>query len=358
MNLLSRTRFAAASLAVLALAGCNGGAKKEPPAAPEPPAIHVETATAAPRPMPRDLPVTGQLVANQQSDVAANAAGRVLQTLVERGTYVKQGAVLVQLDSKSLRLTQVEANANVQTAMAAQELADTLCKRNQELFDKGAISKEEWERTASQCKTSAASVEAARARSDLAAKSLSDATVRAPFAGMVGERFVSVGEYVQPSTKVVNLVELDPLRLQLTLAEADIGHVQQDQPVQFSVEAFSDQTFTGTVKYIDPTVRSTTRDMVVEAVVPNSDHKLRPGMFATARLHLPDEPLVSVPKTALRTEGTTTHLFAVVDGHIEERIVQAGPERDGFVAVLDGVSAGDVVVSKLDPAVKDGVPVN
>jgi membrane fusion protein, multidrug efflux system len=356
---MNRARFslAASVFAALCLAACNGGAQKEPPAAPEPPAIQVATAIAAMQPMPHDLPLTGQLIANQQSDVAANAVGRVLQTLVERGSYVKQGAILVQLDAKSLRLSQVEANANVQTAMAAQDLAETLCKRNQELFDKGAISKEEWERTASQCKTSAASVEAARARADLAAKSLSDATVRAPFSGMVGERFVSVGEYVQPFTKVATLVELDPLRLQLTVAEADIGHVQQDQSVQFSVEAFPDQTFTGTVKYIDPSVRSTSRDMVVEAVVPNPDHRLRPGMFASASLRLPDAPLVAVPKSALHTEGTATHLFAIVDSHVEERVVQTGPERDGMVAILDGVQPGDVVVAKPDAAVKDGVPV-
>ncbi|MBS2030900.1 MAG: efflux RND transporter periplasmic adaptor subunit [Deltaproteobacteria bacterium] len=343
--------------ALLALAACSQGEKKEDPTAPEPPAIHVETVAVANAPMPHELPLTGQLVANQQSEVAANGAGRVVKTLVERGTYVKEGTTLLQLDTKSAQLSEAEAKANLSTAMAAQELADTLCKRNQELFDKGAISKEEWERTGNQCKTSAATVEAAHARADMAAKTLSDATVRAPFSGMIGERYVSVGEYVQPATRVVSLVELDPLRLQLTVPEADIGQVQEGREVSFKVDAFADRKFTGTVKFVDPTVRSNTRDLIVEAVVENPDHVLKPGMFATAHLQLPDEPLPVVPKTAIFSEGSTAHLFAVVDKHVEERIVQLGPERDGKVAVLDGLKAGDTVVAQLSDAVKDGVPV-
>ena len=192
----------------------------------------------------------------------------------------------------------------------------------------------------------------------MASKSLSDAAVRAPFAGMISQRFVSVGEYVQPATKVVNLVELDPLRLQLTVSEIDVAHVQLGQSVDFSVEAYPGKAFSGTVKFIDPTVRTSTRDLVVEAVVPNAERLLKPGMFATAHLVLPDEKVPAVPKGALREEGTITRLFAVVEGHVEERIVQRGPERDGFVVILDGVRVGDRVITAPDDQVKDGVPVN
>lgn len=345
-------------IAALALGACNRGPQQEPPALPPPPAIHVETETVQARPMPRDLPLTGQLVTNQQSAVAANAAGRVVKTFVDRGSYVKKGEVLVQLDTSSAQLAEAEARANLQTATASQELAATLCKRNQELFDKGAISKEEWERTNTQCETAQSQTLAAKARVDLASKSLSDATVRAPFDGMVGQRYVSLGEYVMPSTKVADMVELDPLRLQLTVSEADVGRVTQGAQVQFEVEAFPGESFTGTVKYIDPTVRSATRDLVVEAVVQNPDHKLKPGMFATAHLRLADEPLPAVPRAALVSEGSSAHVFAVVDSQVEERIVQVGPERDGYVAILDGLRAGEKVVAKPDDKVKDGVPVN
>jgi RND family efflux transporter MFP subunit len=191
----------------------------------------------------------------------------------------------------------------------------------------------------------------------MASKTIQDGTVRAPFAGMIGERYVSSGEYVQPPSRVVNLVELDPLRLQMTVPEPDIGRVRQGQDVKFDVEAFPGKSFVGTVKYIDPTVRTTSRDLLIEAVVHNTDHTLKPGMFAVAHLRLPDEKLPAVPVTALVTEGAATHLFAIVRSHIEERIVQRGPERDGFVAILDGIKVGENVVTKVTDVVKDGAPV-
>src|SRR5262249_20934261 len=150
------------------------------------------------------------------------------------------------------------------------------------------------------------------------------------------ERFVSPGEYVQPPTRIASLVELDPLRLQVTVGEADVRRIHADQPVSFEVEAFPGETFQGTIKYIDPTLREATRDMVVEATVPNAAHRLKPGMFATVRVQLPDAPILAVPKDALRREAATARLFAVVNGAVEERLVQVGPERGGYVAVLDG----------------------
>ncbi|WP_224362312.1 efflux RND transporter periplasmic adaptor subunit [Hyalangium versicolor] len=344
-------------LALLLLGACNRQAA-EPPMTPPPPAIHVETVTVSPHPMPRALPLTGSLVSNQQSDVAANASGQVVKTFVERGAFVKAGTPLAQLDTRNAQLSGAEARANLANAQAQQELARAQCERSQRLFEKGAISRDEFDRTSSQCKTTTGTAEAARARAELAENTLKDSLVRAPFSGMVAERYVSVGEYVQPVSKVANIVELDPLRLQLTVGEADIGALQEGQQVQFDVAAFPGQVFTGTVKFIGAAVRTNTRDLLVEAVVPNPDHKLRPGMFATAHLQLPDQPLPAVPRSALVKEGSTTRLFTVVEGHIEERVIQTGPERDGLVAVLEGLKPGERVVNQPGNQVKDGTPVN
>src|SRR5262249_19028312 len=113
--------------------------------------------------------------------------------------------------------------------------------------------------------------------------------------------------------------------------------------------------FTGVVHYIGPAVRTTTRDLVFEALVPNKDHLLRPGLFATARLEAGTRTSPVVPRAALKQDGDTTRLFAVVDKHVEERIVQTGPEQEGMVAVLRGVAAGDTVVLHPGDAVTDGV---
>jgi membrane fusion protein (multidrug efflux system) len=347
--------IALAALAALASA-CNSAGQKAPAAA-LPPAISVEAVPADPRPMPRALVVDGSLVANQHSEVAANASGRVVRTFVERGDFVKEGEPLAQLDARTAILSETEARANLRNAQTQVDQASTECARNEALYKKGAISKEEWERANSQCQTSLGSAEAAKARAEMATKTLSDATVRAPFSGMVSERYVSVGEYVQPPTHVASMVELDPLRLQLTVGEADVGAIRPGQLVTFEVEAYPQDHFTGTIKYIDPTIRTSTRDMVVEATVANTDHRLRPGMFATAHVALNDAPLVSVPEGAVRQEAAANRLFAVVNGLVEERLVQLGPKRDGFVAILDGVKPGEKVVLNPTEQVKDGVPV-
>jgi membrane fusion protein (multidrug efflux system) len=350
-------RARAALVAALSLALACTGRAKEPPLAALPPAVHVEAAPAEARPMPRELPLAGALIANREADVAANAAGRVIRTFVERGAMVRAGDPLVQLDVRSAAMGKDEALGNLEAVEAQRALADTQCARYEGLFQKGAISRDEWDRFATQCRTSAGSERAARARADMARKTLADATVRAPFPGMVGERFVDVGEYVHPDSKVASLVQIAPLRLQLTVPEAEVGRIAPKQVVSFEVQSFPGESFRATVAFVGPALRAATRDLVAEAVVPNEDRRLRPGMFATAHLELPSEPVVAVPRSALRGEGASARLFTVKDGRIEERIVQPGIERDGYVAVLDGLRAGERVVTRPTDQIRDGMPV-
>lgn len=353
------TALAIALFALLASGAlaCRGRAQ-EPPLAPLPPAVHVDAVAAEQRPMPRSLPLTGTLVANRQADVAANASGQVTRAFVERGAMVRAGAPLVQLDLRSAAIAQEEALGNLDTAQAQRELAQAQCARYEALYQKGAISRDEWDRFSTQCRTTAGTTRVARARADLARKTVADATVRAPFSGMIGERFANVGEYVKPDSRVVSLVELSPLRLQLTIPEAEVGRIAPRQQVTFEVQAFPGESFQGTVAYVGPAVRAATRDLVVEATVPNLDRRLRPGMFATAQLALPPSAAVAVPRSALRGEGASARLFAVVDGRIEERIVQLGAETDGWITILDGLRPGERVVARPTDQIRDGLAVN
>jgi membrane fusion protein (multidrug efflux system) len=342
---------------ILLAAGAGCRSRTEEPLKPPPAAIQVETAVITTRSMPRSLPLTGSLVAAQQADVAANVGGRVIRTFVDRGALVQKGDVLVKLDIRAAQLSEDVAKANFESAQAQQRLADMQCRRNQDLLKKGALSREEWERVESQCRISAATAEAAAAQAALAKKTLRDATVRAPFSGLIGDRFVSVGEYVQPASKVASIVQTSPLRLQLSAPEEYVGHVTPNGEVTFQVVAYPKETFTGIINYIAPAVRPTSRDLIFDALVPNEDGRLRPGMFATAALKLPDEPLPAVPRSSLWTQDASHRLLMVTDGHIEERVVQIGSERDGYVVVLDGARAGERFVLEPSDKVKDGVAV-
>lgn len=317
----------------------------------------VTTTTASERPMPEFLTLTGSLLADRESDIAADASGKVLTTKVERGQSVKQGDLLATLDASAAALSASAALAREQLAKTQADQAKTECERSQQLFDSGAISKADYDRSVAQCIGSQWSVAAATAQHGSAAKMVGDSAIRAPFSGVVGERYVNVGQYVQPSTRIISLYAIDPLRLELSVPEANVALIRQDLPVDFQVAAFGDQTFSGKVRFISPNVRQASRDLVVDALVPNVDAKLRPGMFAIVRLKTGEKPAVVVPLAVVRKDLDPPRVYAVVAGHVEERVVQLGEELEGVVAVVSGVKTGDVLVLNPTNAVHDGVRV-
>jgi membrane fusion protein (multidrug efflux system) len=344
----------------LALVACKkpDEGKAELTAAKEEAPIRVETAKVEQRPMPEYLVITGTLRANQESEVAADAAGKVTRTFVERGQTVTVGDPLVVLDSRGASISAHAASAQSQLAHAQLEQARKECERVKALKETGAISQAEYDRVTSQCQTTQFSAAAAQAQSQSAQKIVGDAVIRAPFTGIVGERYVNVGQYVQPSTRVVSLYEPDPVRLELTLPEANAGAVKPDMPVLFQVATYGDTVFQGAVKFIAPNIRPTTRDLVIEAVCPNTDGRLKPGMFAVAKLQVGESPAPVVPVTAVVRDAEKARVYAVVAGHAHERVVQLGGDREGLVAVLVGVKPGEVVVIKPVPGLRDGVAVH
>jgi membrane fusion protein (multidrug efflux system) len=127
--------------------------------------------------------------------------------------------------------------------------------------------------------------------------------------------------------------------------------------VQFTVTAYGDQAFSGSVKYISPNVREASRDLIVEAVVPNGDLKLKPGMFAVATIDLGTKPRPVVPKNAVVQDDTGARVFVVAGSQIQERLIQLGQTAGDVIAVLQGVKAGDSVVVTPGPDVRDGARV-
>jgi membrane fusion protein (multidrug efflux system) len=316
--------------------------------------IKASTVAVATHPMPRYTTLTGTLVADRESDVAADVSGKVLSVLIDRGTPVKVGSVLAVLDKRSAAIKAKEAAANVEQARTQAELARLECERADGLLESGALGKAEFDRIKSQCQTSRQSFDAAQARNEAALQSVTDAVIKAPFTGIVSEKFVHVGEYVQPQTRVVHLVATDPLRLQLNVPESALGDIRQDMEVQLQVSAHPKQWFGGKIKYISASLRERTRDLLVEAVVPNPELKLRPGMFAVARLVLPKADAPVVPQASLRVDGEFARLFVDRAGTLEERIVELGAQDGELVEVRKGVSKGEAVISPFSMEAKDG----
>lgn len=336
---------------VLALSACG---KRDAVLIKQPePRPKLSTAAVATRPVPREITLTGVLAANERTELAANAAGRVEKVFVELGQRVEQNAPIAQLDKRTAALAAREASANVQTLVEQLNASKKDCERYQKLSEKGAITQQEYDRAIGQCQTQGSSELAARVRIAQAAQTLKDATIRAPFAGKIAERFIHVGDYVMPSSRVVTLLADDPLRLRLTVPESELGQIKPELPVRFETAGLPGRSFQATVKYIGGEVREQTRDMVIEAIVDNHDGVLMPGMFVSAHLATGVSELPVIQKQAL-IEGNTPSVFVLDGERVRQRMVQLGPPEGELVSVLDGVHAGDKVVLLPPKELSDG----
>jgi len=346
-----------AALIALVLAGC----KKPEPEAKAPvdadAVVTVSLVQAREVRAPRFVTLSGTLTGSEEAQVAAGAAGKVIATYVERGSVVKKGTVLVRLDSRaaSAQAEQAAADAEASKLQAQQSRLD--CDRTEHMFQKGAISKADYDKAHTQCESSKWTVSSAEARRTLTAEALRDTEIRAPFSGMVVERAVTAGEYVQAASRIATLVDTDSLRVEITVPEADIQFVKAGMQVDFQTSGGSDTRYHGKIRYVGPAVRRQSRDAIVEAVFANQTHQLRPGMFVTARLALGEETLPAVPSKAVRDEGTLKHVFVATGGRLEDRLVQAREPIDGQVPIVSGVKAGEQVVAELTPDVRDGAKV-
>ncbi len=342
----SALRFLPVTSLFLGLASaCNKPANAEADAGVSPldKPIEVKTAPVSVLEVPTTLRLSGSLKGNQETDLAANAAGRVLATQVERGATITPGQVLARLDVRAAALSAADARAQAASIQAQQQSAAQECARYEQLKQKGAVSDLEYDRVQAQCRTLPLNVQAATLRAQLAAQNVGDGVIRAPFAGVVTERYVEVGQYVRQDSRVVTIVSLDPLRLELAVPESEVGRVKVGSNVTFSVAAFPDRKFTGEIRFVSGALRSTTRDLVAEALVKNPEKLLLPGMFADVELTTGTQKLPGVPKAALQQREGQAHAFFVVDGRLEERILSLGPTTNETASVLKGAAPNEVV---------------
>ena len=387
--------LASAVAAAAAGAACSAGDAKAKERAAAPPTVQVSPVAATEQPIARFIRATGSLMAEEQADVAAETAGRVVAAPVERGTPVTQGAELVRLSptETDAQLKEAEANAaqlearlglangatfdvnavpEVQNAKAGADLAQAEFARIKSLLDQRVVSQSEYDQRRTQAEAARQQydaakngasqqfqmLQAARARVALARKAVADTVVRAPFSGSVAQRLVAVGDYVNRGTKVAVVVRVNPLRVQLTIPEQFISAVRVGQPVNFEVDAYPGQQFTGTIKYVSPSLQADQRALTIEATVPNPNGMLKPGLFATARIERTERTSgVLVPKEAVQVVSGTSRVFVVNGDHVEERIVTTGDTVGDLLEITTGLKSGERVATKNVGQLADGTKV-
>ncbi|MFW6089777.1 MAG: efflux RND transporter periplasmic adaptor subunit [Gemmatimonadota bacterium] len=321
----------ALALAVVAACGGEGGASEgNGETSPTP----VQAAAVAVDTVVDEIRATGEIEAMQSIELQPEVSGRLVDILVSEGTEVRRGTGLFRVDDAELR-------AEVDRLEAEMELAEQALARTRELLERDASSAADLERAE-------ATARSTRAQLQLQQTRLQRTVVRAPFAGIVGERLVSLGDYVTPATPLTTLQTVDPQRASFQVPERYAQELAEDQTVGFSVAAFPGRRFTGTVDFVDPRVRLPGRTITVKAVVENPERLLRPGMFVEARLATEVRPeALVVPEEAILPLGGTNYVWVITDEGTADRVeVELGVRVPGRVEVRDGVTAGQQVVTR------------
>lgn len=381
-------------VALLCLVGCQRDQPAHDAPTPTGP-VDIPTVRASQETVARTFQVTGTLQAEEQAEVGAETTGRIVETPVERGTEVKQGAVLVRLlaTETEAQLREAEANAaqleaklgldtghtleltrvpEVLAARSALDLAESEFARVQSLRDRQLVSQADFDQRRAQrdsarqqlqvaqntAEQAYRSLEAARARVAVARKALDDTVVRAPFAGTVAERRVSVGDYATRGTIIATVVRVNPLRAQLTVPESLVGRVSVNQAVSIAVDAYPGRRFDGHIRFVSPALRADQRALTVEAIVPNASGELKPGMFATAAVSASEQAVViTLPQAAVHVSAGTPRVFVVTDGHLEERLITTGQTVGDRIEIVTGVQAEDEVAIAGARKLADGIAV-
>jgi membrane fusion protein (multidrug efflux system) len=294
----------------------------------------------------------GTLIAIQGIDVAPEVGGIVKEYFFDSGNDVAKGAKLVELD------TSVEEADLVRNRAVLLE-ANADLGRQSSLVKKGSVSQAVVDTTTSKRDTAAASVQRMEAL-------IAQKNITAPFAGRLGLRRMETGQYVKAGDPLVWLQSLDPIWIDFPVPEGDVGKLKMSSAIELTVGAYSGETFKGVIEAFDARVAQDTRTLMVRGKLPNADHKLLPGMFANvAVLEGAPQQLVTVPRTAVTYGLYGDSVWVVKEGKpmpektasvgevtvpappltVERRFVRVGPSQGDSVAIVEGVKAGEQVVT-------------
>lgn len=307
----------------------------------QPPPEAVTTIVAGQERWPSTLNAIGTMAAVRGVTVSADLAGIVEEILFESGESVREGQVLVVLDTR-------QEQAQMAAAEAQRVLARLNFNRMQDLLDQKVVSKAEYDSATAESRQADARVGEIRA-------AIERKTIRAPFSGILGIRQVNKGQYLAGGDPVVPLQSLNPIYVNFGVPQQALGQVQVGRAVRVTTEQIGNAGFDGRVSAIDSVVDQTTRNIQVQATLANPSGVLRPGMFVQTAMPLgAEQRVVALPASAISYAPYGDSVFVVADlkdekGHtyrgVRQQFVKLGPARGDQIAVVSGVSPGDEVVT-------------
>ncbi len=273
---------------------------------------------------------TGTVRAIQEIDLSSETSGKVIGLYINEGSEVSAGDLLVKVNDNDLQAELARLESNI-------ELFEETSERQQQLFERGGATQEDYDNTLMQLNNLRAEHATVRVQIDRT-------EVRAPFDGIVGLTYISEGAYVTPSTRIASLQNTDSDRVDFTIPERYSANVRMGSQINFEVQGV-DSLFTGEVIATEPQIDPRTRTVQVRAVAENTNRLLNPGAFANVELVLSafDEALV-VPSVALVPDNGSFKVLVYQDGKVRESFVETGIRLRDRIQILSGIAPGDTVL--------------
>ncbi len=300
--------------------------------------------------------LSGELSAERSASVRAEVAGSVIQVFVEAGQRVAAGAPLARIDATTANAAELSARTGVTATEASAAQAKKELDRAERLNAAGAIADRDLENTRLAYSTAMAQLANVKSAYAQASKQLRNATVRAPFAGVVAGTAVSAGDVVSPGTPLFTVVDPQSMRLEAAVPAAQVGLIRIGMPVAFKVSGYADRSFTGTVKRVSPVADPTTRQVMILASIPNSAGTLVGGLFAEGRVNAEMRTAIVLPAVAIDQRGPKPIVMRVRGGRVERVTVALGirdDQRENY-EITQGLQRGDTVLLGAAQAIGEG----
>ena len=339
------THLFRAGTVVLALALLTGCPDKKAEEKKEEALVPVEVARVSAGPIDAAYRGTATLEAEDEATALAKTAGVIEQIFVEEGQRVSAGQPLARLETDRLKLEAARARAE---ADKAQENFD----RNTRIYEKNLISKDLYDQ-------SRFARDSAKAAYDLAALTLRESEIRAPISGIVSARFIKVGNAIQPNSPTFRITQMDVLHAHIYVPERDIHKLAPKQSATLVVDAWPEKSFSGSILRVNPVVDAATGTVKVTVAMASGQKELKPGMFGRVEiLYDRKETATLVPKDAVLTEDAAQSVFVVASGKARRRAIRIGYSDSRNYEVLEGLKAGEEVVTTGQANLKDDAKVH
>jgi len=286
---------------------------------------------------------TGTVLANEEVELKSEVDGKITKLLFHEGSYVKAGDLLVKINDADLQ-------AQLQSAKSRLELQKDTEYRQKQLLEKEAISQEDYDMTANQLQVNEAEVELIKAQID-------KTEIRAPFSGIIGLKNISEGSFVNNSTVIASLQNINPIKIDFSIPERYSSMVETGDEINFTVSG-NDKKYIGKVYAIEPKIDPVTRTLKIRALCPNTGREILPGSFANVVLVLMEiENAILVPSEAIIPDIKGQKVFIYRSGVVLPQPVETGIRTEVDVQITSGVSEGDTIITSGMLQLRPGTPV-